>query len=111
MADRTDHFLLLDSWIHHLYRYYVEVCKLLEVFAGLLGLMSDTNDDTELLSLQWGNDDDAFDQLKLLRSRTSLVSVRVRPHYAVLPFTDDTRQGWELGAEAAGANILTKYVF
>ena len=57
-----------------------------------------------------GNDDDAFDQLKLLRSRTSLASVRVRPHYAVLPFTDDTRQGWELGAEAAGANILTKYM-
>ena len=51
MADRTDHFLLLDSWIRHLYRYYVEVCKLLEVFAGLLGLMSDTNDDAELLSL------------------------------------------------------------
>ena len=87
MADRTDHFLLLDPWIRHLHRYYVEVCKLLEVFAGLLGLMSDTNDDAELLSLQWGNDDDAFDQLKLLRSRTSLVSVRVRPHYAVLPIT------------------------
>ena len=43
-----------------------------------------------------GNDDDAFDQLKLLKSRTSLVSVRLRPHYAVLPITDDTRQGWEL---------------
>ena len=59
--------------------------------------MSDTNDDTELLSLEWGSDDDAFDQLKLLKSKTSLVSVRVRPHYAVLPITDDTRQGWELG--------------